>query len=150
MPSDPHIQLICGLYQAFYGSYLPIAADQPFLCLLRHLIQTAVPDLARQLRLAARVREIAYAAKYSIRAPRHHVHLLSNKSCSRFKSLLTTPDYDRSGAGSWEVAIPRKDFRVKQENLQLPARMMNRTALVHRFQLMRRRLAVGAAQPTCT
>lgn len=63
MPSDPHIQLICGLYQAFYGSYLPIAADQPFLCLLRHLIQTAVPDLACQLRLAARVHGIAYAAK---------------------------------------------------------------------------------------
>lgn len=62
IPSDPHIQLMCGLYQAFYGSYLPIAADQPFLCLLRHLIKTAVPDLARQLRLAARVHEVAYAA----------------------------------------------------------------------------------------
>lgn len=55
MPSDPHIPLTCGLYQAFYGSYLPIAADSPCLCLRRYLVKKAMPVLAGQLRLAVRV-----------------------------------------------------------------------------------------------
>lgn len=31
VPSDPHTPFMRGLYQAFYGSYLPIDADSPCL-----------------------------------------------------------------------------------------------------------------------
>lgn len=53
--SDPHILLMCGLYQAFYGSYLPIAADSPCLCLRRHLIKKVMLVLTGQLRLEVRL-----------------------------------------------------------------------------------------------
>lgn len=51
MPSDPHIPLMCGLYQAFYGSNLPIAADSPCLCLRRYLLERFMLVLTGQLRL---------------------------------------------------------------------------------------------------
>lgn len=62
MPSDPHIPLMCGLYQAFHGSHLPIASDSPCLCLRRYLIRKTMPVLTRQLRLAVRMNGKAYAA----------------------------------------------------------------------------------------
>lgn len=55
MPSDPHIPLMCGLYQAFYGTYLPVAADSSCVCLRRYLFKKVMLVLTDQLGLPVRV-----------------------------------------------------------------------------------------------
>lgn len=145
VPSDLHIPLKDGLYQAFHRSYLPLAADSPCLCLLlRYLVDNG--DACSYMPAETDGQSTRESLRGRTSMPERPVIYLGV-----LVPLNATPGHNQSWKyPGWpgQLVMSYRTLWLKGETGHRPTSMINITGSVS--QLMRPRLDFGVTHITLT